>query len=162
MRIEAFVGQQIRAVRLGKELTQEELGERVEPLLGRSLSRQAVSQAEQGQRDFGIAELAAFALALEVSITGLLTPSDVEVVNLPGKNLTIPDMMVMLFGPSARGRRPKKSSTLPEDHPGRDLLERVSQTLRSALDAAEADLQSLDASVQYVEKLAKDGWGVAR
>lgn len=65
MRIEKIIGDRIRQGRERLGITQAELGERLAPLLGRSLSRQAISNTEAGNRSFTAVDLVAIAHALE-------------------------------------------------------------------------------------------------
>ena len=86
MKIEEIVGQRIRERREQLALSQAMLGKLIGEHLGRDWPRQAVSAAEKGDRQFGIAEMVAFAHVLGVSIAHLITPpADVAAVQLaPG------------------------------------------------------------------------------
>src|SRR6185312_16020294 len=68
MRVEEAVGRQIARLRAQRELSLAELGEALGRYLGKPWSRQAVHQAERGQRSFTAAELTALALALDTSV----------------------------------------------------------------------------------------------
>ncbi len=84
MRIEEVIGERIREVRDLQELTQEQFGQRLGQLLGRAWSRQAVSAAEAGGRQFTAAELVAIAHVLGTTVPRLLTPPvAVREVELP-------------------------------------------------------------------------------
>jgi transcriptional regulator with XRE-family HTH domain len=61
-----LIGGRIRAARTEHNLTQAALGQLLEPWLGKAWLKQAVSQAEQGRRDFTAAELLALAAVLQV------------------------------------------------------------------------------------------------
>lgn len=79
MRIEQVIGlriQQARKLRHATIPSQAALGRRMKKYLGVEWSRQAVSDAENGKRDFKAAELVALALALEAPISWLIEPSD--------------------------------------------------------------------------------------
>lgn len=69
-----MVGRRIQERRKSLPMTQDELGRRLGPLLGKTWSRQAVSLAESGQRAFTAAELVALATVLETPPTRLITP----------------------------------------------------------------------------------------
>src|SRR5438046_2008543 len=73
------VGQNLKAAREGKGLSQRELGKLVEPYLGEWVPQQ-VSAAEHGRRGFSAAELMAFASVLGVRPAQLLTPRDPDTV----------------------------------------------------------------------------------
>jgi len=55
--------------------------------LGKPWSRQAVHQAERGQRSFTAAELTALALALDTSVQALFRAED-EQIELPGRAIS--------------------------------------------------------------------------
>src|ERR1043165_8250124 len=83
MRVEEAVGRQIARLRAQQELSLAELGEALGRYLGRPWSRQAVHQAERGQRSFTAAELTALALALDTSAQALFRAED-DQLELPG------------------------------------------------------------------------------
>ena len=64
MRVEEVIGSQIARLRAQRQLSLTDLGQALGRYLGRPWSRQAVHQAERGQRSFTAAELSALALAL--------------------------------------------------------------------------------------------------
>lgn len=72
MRIEEAIGFNMARLREDAGLTQEQLGKALEPYLGKSWTRQAVSAAEKGRRSFTAAELIALGLALNTSLQFLL------------------------------------------------------------------------------------------
>jgi transcriptional regulator with XRE-family HTH domain len=85
VRIEEVIGSRIRDVREINEVTQQELGQRLGPLLGKEWSRQAVSAAEKGDRAFTAVELVAVAQALGTTVPRLMTPPvSVRTIELPG------------------------------------------------------------------------------
>lgn len=99
-RVEEFVGQRVRDHREQLGITQEELGRRLEPLLGKPWPRQAVWAAEQGKRAFTAAELVALASVLDTQPARLVTPpltvDEVEMPSgetLPASSLTPPAKM---------------------------------------------------------------------
>jgi len=84
VRVEEFVGRRIREVREAGGMSQEEFGRAIGPLLGKPWARQAVSNAELGNRAFTAAELVAVAAVTGVSVARLLTPPpDVAQVEMP-------------------------------------------------------------------------------
>lgn len=74
--IEVVIGLRMHETRRAKELTQEQFGQSLGELLGRAWSRQAVSSAEQGGRQFTAAELVAIAHVLNTTVPALMTPSN--------------------------------------------------------------------------------------
>ncbi|WDG17482.1 helix-turn-helix domain-containing protein [Microbacterium sp. Clip185] len=73
MRIEKIVGQNMAKLRAHKDWSQPQLGKAIGDLLGtKPWSRQAVSNAENGQRAFTAADLVAIACVLETSPAALL------------------------------------------------------------------------------------------
>ncbi len=84
MRVEEAIGRQVASLRAQRELSLADLGEALGRYLGKPWSRQAVHQAERGQRSFTAAELAALALALDTSVQALFR-AESEPVELPGQ-----------------------------------------------------------------------------
>lgn len=74
MRIEEIVGHNVRVAREAAGLTQEELGKKLEQLLGREWPRQTVSTAEKGGRSFTANEVLAISLVTRVSVASLFNP----------------------------------------------------------------------------------------
>ncbi|MFI7134104.1 helix-turn-helix domain-containing protein [Nonomuraea sp. NPDC050153] len=83
MRVEEAIGLQIARLRAERQLSLTELGEALGRYLDRPWSRQAVHQAERGQRSFTAMELTGLALALDTSIPALFRVEDGG-VELPG------------------------------------------------------------------------------
>jgi transcriptional regulator with XRE-family HTH domain len=84
MRVEEAIGRQIAHLRAQRQLSQADLGEALGRYLGKPWSRQAVHQAERGQRSFTAAELTALALVLDTSVQALFRAEDGH-VELPGR-----------------------------------------------------------------------------
>ena len=84
MRVEQAIGRQITHLRAQRQLSQADLGEALGRYLGKPWSRQAVHQAERGQRSFTAAELTALALVLDTSVQALFRAED-DHVELPGR-----------------------------------------------------------------------------
>src|ERR1700756_1275987 len=71
MRVEEAIGRQVARLRAQRQVSPGDLGEALGRYLGKPWSRQAVHQAERGQRSFTAAELTALALVLDTSVQGL-------------------------------------------------------------------------------------------
>jgi len=84
MRVEEAIGRQIAHLRTQRQLSLADLGEALGRYLGKPWSRQAVHQAERGQRSFTAAELTALALVLDTSVQALFRAED-DPVELPGR-----------------------------------------------------------------------------
>lgn len=87
MRVEEIIGKQIAHLRAQRQMSLTDLGEALGRYLGRPWSRQAVHQAERGQRSFTAAELTALALALDTSVQVLFRADGGE-VELPGRTVS--------------------------------------------------------------------------
>ena len=94
MRIEEVIGQRLAMLReslttdAGERVSQSEFGRRLEPLLGKPWSRQAVWRAESGNRSFTAAELVAVAHVLGAPVGQLFDPPlNTEEIELPGGRL---------------------------------------------------------------------------
>lgn len=97
-----IVGRRMRALRQAHGVTQEQLGASLEDFLGHPWSKQAVSAAENGQRDFNAPELFALAVIFGETVASIVTPIDpseriafptgveVEAGSLVGKSDGIP------------------------------------------------------------------------
>lgn len=84
MRVEEAIGRQIAHLRAERQLSLADLGETLGRYLGKPWSRQAVHQAERGQRSFTAAELTALALVLDTAVQALFRAED-DHVELPGR-----------------------------------------------------------------------------
>jgi transcriptional regulator with XRE-family HTH domain len=84
MRVEEAIGRQIAHLRARRQLSLADLGEALGRYLGKPWSRQAVHQAERGQRSFTAAELTALALVLDTAVQALFRAED-DHVELPGR-----------------------------------------------------------------------------
>ena len=87
MRVEEAIGRQIARLRAQRELSLADLGEALGDYLGKPWSRQAVHQAERGQRSFTAAELTALALALDTSVQALFRAENGQ-IELPGRAIS--------------------------------------------------------------------------
>ena len=84
MRVEEAIGRQVARLRAQRQLSLADLGEALGRYLGKPWSRQAVHQAERGQRSFTAAELTALALALDTSVQALFRAESGQ-IELPGR-----------------------------------------------------------------------------
>jgi transcriptional regulator with XRE-family HTH domain len=87
MRVEETIGRQIARLRAQRQQSLADLGEALGGYLGKPWSRQAVHQAERGQRSFTAAELTALALALDTSVQALFRAED-DPIELPGRAIS--------------------------------------------------------------------------
>lgn len=87
MRVEQAIGTQIARLRAQRQLSLAGLGEALGCYLGKPWSRQAVHQAERGQRSFTAAELTALALALDTSVPALFRAED-DQIELPARAIS--------------------------------------------------------------------------
>ena len=87
MRVEEAIGRQIARLRAQRQQSLADLGEALGGYLGKPWSRQAVHQAERGQRSFTAAELTALALALDTSVQALFRAED-DQIELPGRAIS--------------------------------------------------------------------------
>ena len=87
MRVETAIGNQIGRLRQTRQMSLTQLGEAMGKYLDRPWSRQAVHQAERGQRSFTAAELTALALALDTSVQVLFRAETAQ-IELPGLALS--------------------------------------------------------------------------
>ena len=90
MRVEEAIGRQIARLRTQRQLSLADLGEALGRYLGKPWSRQAVHQAERGQRSFTAAELIALALALDTSVQALFRAEGHQ-IELPGRAVSAED-----------------------------------------------------------------------
>ena len=86
MRVEEAIGRQVSRLRARQQLSLTGLGEALGQYLDKPWSRQAVHQAERGQRAFTAAELTALALALDTSVQTLFRADD-EPIELPRRTV---------------------------------------------------------------------------
>jgi transcriptional regulator with XRE-family HTH domain len=96
MRVEEAIGRQIARLRAQRQRSQADLGEALGCYLGKPWSRQAVHQAERGQRSFTAAELTALALALDTSVQALFRAQD-DQIELPGRAISPEDYRGILL-----------------------------------------------------------------
>ncbi len=168
MKIEELVGAQVREKREGRGWSQQRLGDELKAILGRPWSRQAVSLAEKGQREFGVADLLALALVLEVSPISLMLPS-----------LNDPPHEPVEVGARLFDRDGLITAVLlaPEDHPPNPIDQDASQFLLRQMVEGFDELAPLQEKVgdqmvsliaiykghtQFLKQLADKGYGLKR
>jgi len=88
VRVEEAIGRQIARLRAQRQLSLADLGQSLARYLGKPWSRQAVHQAERGQRSFTAAELTALALALDTSVQALFRAEE-DQIELPGRAISL-------------------------------------------------------------------------
>src|ERR1700685_1336245 len=87
MRVGEAIGRQVSRLRARQQLSLTDLGEALGQYLDKPWSRQAVHQAERGQRSVTAAGRAAAALALDTSVPTLFRADD-EAIELPRRALS--------------------------------------------------------------------------
>lgn len=94
VKIEQVIGERIAQVREENAWTQDEVGRRLGEVLGKSWSRQAVWNAERGQRVFTARELIALQLVFGVTVETLMRPfRDTDQIELPGVTIEWADLI---------------------------------------------------------------------
>jgi transcriptional regulator with XRE-family HTH domain len=96
MRVEEAIGRQVSRLRSRQQLSLTDLGEALGRYLDKPWSRQAVHQAERGQRSFTAAELTALALALDTSVQTLFRTDD-EPIELPRRTVAAQEYREILL-----------------------------------------------------------------
>ena len=157
-----MIGQRIRARREELELSQAQLGKHMGELLGRDWPRQAVSAAERGARAFTAAELVAFAVSLQTSISGLLMPrADVTEIELGDRGGALPrDVVIASVLPwRAKANRAEAFDEIQE------TLQRLGRNVINAsqgLDPVREDVLKLyEQVVQAMEAASLEGQAAA-
>ena len=147
MRVEDLIGDNVRERRERIGMTQEEFGKTVETYLGRSWTRQAVSAAENGRRDWRAEDLIAAALVLRISPTYLLQPKLNDVLELPGKAVSFDDMISQTIT--------KDSSRLAAARDSVDLLRRVLDEVADQVENARQKAGFAAAMFEQAKRRAK-------
>jgi hypothetical protein len=138
-------------------MSQADLGRALAPLLGRPWSRQAVSAAEKGGRDFKIAELVAIARVLETTVGQLALPGPevrYRVVFPSGETITAMELLDAVLSP----RIDLESEA---DHvltTGNELANYVSELRLKTIKADEAGAKSFET----LARLLRQVQGLAR
>ncbi|MDJ0413829.1 helix-turn-helix domain-containing protein [Rhodococcus opacus] len=161
MRVEELIGQRVQTLRKnlndGKEITQEELGARLEPFLGKRWSRQAVSAAEAGQRAFTAVELVALAAVLGTNVAALFALPSTEIVVMPGGREISPDSFDRLARErvtqdSIQGRIIELSENLAVAN---QSLRLITQGLRATNSALDTSNEAVSGLLRFVEDGAR-------
>ncbi len=148
-------------------MSQADLGRALAPLLGRPWSRQAMSAAEKGARDFKVAELVAIARVLGTTVSQLVLPGPEvmssregrrAIVFPSGQTITAMELMDAVLAPeidldSERGQLLRT---------GNELADYVVEARAAIADADQAGAKSIDAlgrllhQVQNLARLAPE------
>jgi Helix-turn-helix len=103
MRIEEVIGQRLTLYR-GAHMSQELLGKRLGAYLGKEWTRQAVSHAEHGRRDFRAAELVALAKVIGVPVARLMVPPEgTKQIELGGQGIAAGELTDLFLLPEQWG-----------------------------------------------------------
>jgi len=146
VRLEEAIGQRIRIGRDAHQWSQGELGKQLEPYLGRSWTRQAVSAAEKGGRDFGASELVALASVLGVHVGWLFT-TDAAEIELPGRTITGPELYERLAERPEVGNQRRVG----------DSLDRLHSRALEGLEGATEALQDAGEYVKWLRSAPPEG-----
>jgi transcriptional regulator with XRE-family HTH domain len=158
VRLEEVVGQRIREIRDSKGMSQADLGRALAPLLGRPWSRQAMSAAEKGARDFKVAELVAIARVLGTTVSQLVLPGpevtgsrhERQAVVFPsGETITAMELIDAVLSPvvdldSERGQVIRT---------GNELADYIVEARTKALEADEAGARSMEALTRLLHQV---------
>lgn len=150
-----MIGRRIRTAREMREWTQQELGQLLEPYLGRVWTRQAVSSAEKGGRDFTASELVAFASVFHADIATFFLP-DAPTIDLPGCTLTEAELFERAAGAHLVGSQRRAGARLAEVH---ELARRGLEIVTSALDSADTYVEWLRQEPGAVDGVDEPGTG---
>jgi transcriptional regulator with XRE-family HTH domain len=153
VKLEEMIGKRIRTAREMREWTQQELGQRVEPYLGRAWTRQAVSTAEKGGRDFTAAELVTFASVFHADVATFFLP-DAPTIELPGCTLTEAELFERAAGAHLVGSQRRAGARLAEVH---ELARRGLEIVTSALDSADTYVEWLREEPTATDEDAEQG-----
>lgn len=117
VKIDELVGQNVRRAREDRRWTQTQLGENLEPYLGRAWTRQAVSVAEKGGRPFSVGELLALAQIFALPIEWFLLPpaANVKIVSSEHRrgSLSARQLIDLLFD-TGQDQLERRLQELPE------------------------------------------------
>jgi transcriptional regulator with XRE-family HTH domain len=137
--LEELIGQRVREARRTKDWTQEELGQRLGEVLGKSWTKITVSGAERGARRFTAVELWALARTLERPVAWFYGSPD------PGVRVDVLEGMVALevYSVALSGYPPTREGTgiavieAPEESRVVELMESLRQALEQNLERRE-------------------------
>jgi transcriptional regulator with XRE-family HTH domain len=124
------------------DLSQSQLGEQLGKLLGRSWSRQAVSNAEQGRREFTVDELTALAWTLQTTVPDLVlqVPQMASaVVDLPGPHTFLWHQLLEVW----------------QSDPSQRLSGKVADLARASLDFQKDAIERMQNELEEVEHRRK-------
>lgn len=144
--IEASIGRKVRFLRSSQGLSQEELGRRLAPLVGKVWSRSTVSQAEGGNRAFVAAELVALASVLGVTASYLLVPLiEQEDVDYTVKRRALENLRTVMVSAERQveNAHAEAREALPEGPAVSGFVHDAARQLRHARQLVEATLAAL-------------------
>ena len=87
MKPSQMIGLRVATARRDRGLTQRQLGQLLEPWLGRTWVKQSVSLAEQGRRNFTAEELMALCVCLRKPLSYFFHGNGEEVIEFTGGNM---------------------------------------------------------------------------
>lgn len=129
----------MKEAREAAHLSQAELGQRLESLLGKKWWAQAVSAAEKGRREFTVEELVALALCLDMKIQDLFWPPDnVDEIEFPA------------------GPHPVRADSDGRPQPTREPgPEELLDAIRRTTDALAEEVRAMRERVEQMERTLK-------
>lgn len=131
-------------------MTQAQLGELLEPWLGRAWVKQAVSQAEQGRREFTAAELLALAAVLQQPLGYFFaTPPGAEQFALEfpgGVSVPIETVLAIVYG---------LEGTEPLSEQAQMMVLRIAGEVRSTLDKITENVGHAERGADLLVRLAQ-------
>lgn len=165
MNIDQLVGSKIRQAREDQGMSEDELGDALEPYLGRAWPRPAISMAEGGRQELVAAELLAFAAVLNRPVSWFLVPEDGDDgLQLRGRQTLSVDDLRSITGTGLEGATeeepeeeedPAEEVAEPEPEPEDTReAERLATLRQVTWDLREA-VERLRDSVSNVEQLAE-------
>lgn len=146
MRVEELVGRRVRESRETVGLTQEQLGQSLQPYLGKKWPGQQVSVAEDGGRKFTAAELFALSMVLDRPVSYFFIPISVTPIEAPGGAVPVDEATSrQIWGPSKDSVAPIVVSVL-QRLPG--FLGEMEQSAREARQVVDDLLTTLFKSLE--------------
>lgn len=138
MTVEEIVGANVRQIREELEMTQEQLGAALGEYLGKTWTRQAVSAAEKGRRNWRATDVMGVAMILEVSAGRLLFPREAETVDFPARGVNAKAIRGVVLKPN--------SPEAEETFQAMKAAEEAFQAIKAAIDQMAATVIDLQAA----------------
>ena len=142
-----LIGENIREKRNALGMTQEQFGRAVAELLNSTWSRQAVSAAENGKRDWRAEDLVAAAYVLGTSPAYLMQPKLADDLDLPGKTVSFEDLVAVTVS--------KDSDRVAAARDTLDLLGRLLDEVGRQVENARQKVGFASAMLTQAERRAK-------